>query len=77
MTTVEGTLGPPGKKVKSSPHEETWEYSHTSYSLTGAYWELQKNILTIQFSQDGKVKDVRQEYMGYEGFSVWPSVGER
>jgi SmpA / OmlA family len=77
MATVEGSLGPPDTKVRRAANEETWEYSHTSYSVIGAYWEMQTNILIIHFSQDGKVKDIRHEYMGYEGISIWPSARER
>ena len=75
MSTVEGSLGPPDKKINSAAKEETWEYSHTSYFMIAAYWEMQTNILKIQFS-DGKVMDIRQGNSGKEGISFWPSARE-
>ena len=77
MATVEDSLGPPDKRVKNVADEETWEYSRTRYSMIAAYWELQTDMLKILFSQDGKVKDIKQGYMGHEGISFWPSTGER
>jgi len=77
MATVEDSLGPPDKKSRSTADEETWEYSRTRYSVIAAYWEMQTDILKILFSQDGKVKDIRQGNMGREGISFWPSTGER
>jgi hypothetical protein len=44
--------------------------------MIAAYWETQTNILKMQFSQ-GKVTDIKEGYMGYEGFSFWSSAGER
>jgi hypothetical protein len=76
MATVEDSLGPPDKKVNSAANEETWEYSRTNYFMIAAYWEMQTNVLKIQFS-NGKVMDIKQGYMGHEGISLWPSVGER
>ena len=75
MAAVEDSLGPPDKKVSSAGKEETWEYSHTSYYMVAPYWEMQANILKIQFS-NGKVMDVKQGYVGQEGITLWPSVKE-
>ena len=75
MAAVEDSLGPPDKKVGSPGREETWEYSHTSYYMIAPYWEMQANILKIQFS-NGKVMDVKRGYVGQEGITFWPYVKE-
>jgi len=75
MAAVEEYLGPPDRKVSSAGKEETWEYSHTSYYMIAPYWEMQANILKIQFS-NGKVMDVKQGYVGQEGITFWPYVKE-
>ena len=75
MAAVEASLGPPDKKVGGLGKDETWEYSHTSYYMIAPYWEMQANILKIQFS-NGKVMDIKQGYVGQEGITFWPSVKE-
>jgi hypothetical protein len=76
MAAVEDSLGPPDKKVNSAANEETWEYSRTSYYMIAAYWEMQRDILKIQFS-NGKVMYIKQGYLGHEGLSLWPSPEEK
>jgi len=75
MAAVEGSLGPPDRKVSGVGKDETWEYSHTSYYMVAPYWEMQANILKIQFS-NGRVMDIKQGYVDQEGITIWPYVKE-
>jgi len=79
MARVKDLLGPPNERLRNSAKEETWKYYHTRYSMGPVTWETLTDIVEIQFSQDGIVKEVKKGYMDQEGtgFSTQTTAKER